>query len=104
MRHAFFYLPFAILVGCSSAPPAAAPAAPPAAMKAPVMSPPPRAAVAAPAAVQPPAPDPGSREARMAEALKDYEGAKPAPVASSSEPVPATKKKTKARPKKTAPN
>jgi hypothetical protein len=40
----------------------------------------------------------------MAEALKDYEGAKSAPAGSPSESAPATKKKTKARPKKTAPS
>ena len=40
----------------------------------------------------------------MAEALKDYESATSAPAASSSESAPATKKKTKARLKKTAPN
>ena len=40
----------------------------------------------------------------MADALRDYESAKSAPAALPSESPPATKKKTKARPKKTAPN
>ncbi len=40
----------------------------------------------------------------MAEALRNYESAKTAPAASAGEPVRATKKKSKAKPKKTAPD
>lgn len=111
MRHAFRYLTIAAFVGsfvgCSSVPPASVPPATAAVVQAPPTLPPLQAAEPTAAAVQPIAPAPDSREARMADALKDYQGAKSTPQAQQGEAAPASKKKKKqikARPAKTAPN